>query len=354
MRTVVAKFGGTSVATDESRAHAIEHIRKLREAGYAVVAVVSAMGRKGQPYATDTLIGLLSKKCDRRTSDLLISCGETISACVMADQLGLAGITAVPMNGQTAGILTDGVFGNADIRGMNAKTVQAILDSGAVPVITGFQGATPEGEVATLGRGGSDTSAVEIGGYLRAEKVLIFTDVPGIAVADPRVVPEAEYLSSISYRDMISLARWGAKVIHPRAVQAGERHNIPVWVLSTFENRAGTKIADNIPVFDGLLGIAALKHCLIGGESGVLWLSDDAVSPDADGTDTVITALFRNIPMQTLKKAYSGNGVYVEAVDRDTAMVHVIVSDEEATQQIHQIHSDWCGKVQSRLSAPVV
>ncbi len=354
MRTVVAKFGGTSVATDESRAHAIAHIRKLRDTGYAVAVVVSAMGRKGQPYATDTLLGLLNGTGDRRTTDLLISCGETISACVMADQLNRAGIPAVPMNGQTAGILTDGMFGNADIRGMDPKTVQAVLDSGAVPVITGFQGVTPEGEVATLGRGGSDTSAVEIGGYLRAEKVLIFTDVPGIAVADPRVVPNAAYLASISYRDMISLARWGAKVIHPRAVQAGERHNIPVWVLSTFDTQAGTQITDAIPAFDGLLGIAVLKHCRIGGESGVLWLADDAVSPDADGTQTVITALFRNIPIRTLKTAYAGNGIYVEAVDRDTAVLHMVVSDEEATKRIHQIHSDWCGEAQSRLPTPVV
>lgn len=354
MRTVVAKFGGTSVATDESRAHAIAHIRKLQDDGYAVAAVVSAMGRKGQPYATDTLLELLSGRCDQRTTDLLISCGETISACVMADQLERAGIPAVPMNGQTAGILTDGVFGNADVCNMDTKTVQAILDSGAVPVITGFQGVTLGGEVATLGRGGSDTSAVEIGGYLHAEKVLIFTDVPGIAVADPRVVPNAEYLSSISYRDMISLARWGAKVIHPRAVQAGERHNIPVWVLSTFEDRAGTQITDNIPVYDGLLGIAALKHCRIGGETGVLWLAGDAVSPDEDGTNTVITALFRNIPIRLIQKAYAGNGIYVEAVDRDTAVLHMVVSDEEATKRIHQIHSDWCGETQNRLPTPVV
>ena len=354
MRTVVAKFGGTSVATDESRAHAIAHIRKLRDEGYAVVAVVSAMGRKGQPYATDTLLSLLSGKCALQTTDLLISCGETISACVMADQLEQAGIPAVPMNGQTAGILTDGIFSNADIRGMNTKTVHAVLASGAVPVITGFQGETPEGEVATLGRGGSDTSAVEIGGYLRAEKVLIYTDVPGIAVADPRIVPKAAYLNSISYRDMISLARWGAKVIHPRAVQAGERHNIPVWVLSTFEDEAGTQITDNIPEFYGLLGIAALKHCKIGGEKGVLWLAGNAVSPDADGTDTVITALFRNIPRQTLEKTYVGNGFYVEAVDRDTTVIHMVVSEEETTKRIHQIHSDWCEEAQNTLLAPLV
>lgn len=344
MQTVVAKFGGTSVATDESRLHVINHIGKLRAKGYNVVVVVSAMGRKGAPYATDTLLGLLSGNCSRRTTDLLVSCGETISACILSDQLEQAGIPAVPMNGQTARILTDGVFGNADIHNMNTSRVEAVLNSGCVPVITGFQGTTLEGEVATLGRGGSDTSAVEIGGYLNAEKVLIFTDVPGIALADPRVVPEVDYLSAISYRDMISLARWGAKVIHPRAVQAGEHHRIPVWVLSTFEDKSGTEITDNVPPCSGLLGIAALKHCLIDVENAILWMGGVGILPDAGGVDTVITALFRNIPMEVIANKYAGTGAYVEAVEKDTTVLHLVVSDKVANERIHQIHSEWCKK----------
>lgn len=344
MKTVVAKFGGTSVATKESRAHAIEHILKLQNAGYGVVAVVSAMGRKGEPYATDTLLGLLSGSCGQRTSDLLISCGETISACVMADQLQQSGISAMPMNGMTAGILTDGTYGKANICGMDTGKVHQALKEGFVPVITGFQGITSDQEVTTLGRGGSDTSAVEIGGYLQAEKVLIFTDVPGIAVADPRVIPDAEYLSSISYRDMISLAHWGAKVIHPRAVQAGERHHIPVWVLSTFDNQEGTEITDTVPEFHGLLGVTALKHCRIGNENGVLWLGNYGISPDAGGSDTVITALFRDVPQEAIEKKYTGAGAYVQAVDKKTTVLHLVVPDETAPEQIHRIHSDWCAK----------
>lgn len=342
MKTVVAKFGGTSVATKESREYAIQHIRKLREAGYGVVAVVSAMGRRGAPYATDTLLGLVDGNCDQRTEDLLSSCGETISACVMSDQLCWAGIPAVPMNSLSADIRTDGMFGNANVRGMNTAKVKAILDKGYVPVITGFQGISEDGEIMTLGRGGSDTSAVEIGGFLCAEKVLIFTDVPGVAMADPRMVPQAKYLNCINSHDMIFLARWGAKVIHPRAVEAAERHHIRMWVLSNFDDRAGTEISENIGGSYGLLGIAALKHCVIGNESGVLWLSEYGVLPDVGGTDTVITALFRDISLELVREKYSEKGVFIQPIDSRTVAIHLIVPDGVASAQMQRIHSDWC------------
>jgi aspartate kinase len=175
---VVMKFGGTSVAEAEGRAAAIRRIRRVQDEGCAAVVVVSAMGRRGQPYATDTLLSL-APEGDAAGRDLLMSCGETISACVMASDLLEHGVRAVPMSGADARIRTDGAFGRAEITGMDVSAVAALLEEDAVPVITGFQGLGPDGRVTTLGRGGSDTSAVEIAGYLGAREALIFTDVPG-------------------------------------------------------------------------------------------------------------------------------------------------------------------------------
>lgn len=195
----VVKFGGTSVASAENRARAIGHIRTLRQQGMDVVAVVSAMGRRGQPYATDTLLELVGPDCAPATRDLLMSCGETLSACVLADQLSRGGIPACAMTGPEAGLRTDGAFSAAQVTGMDPQPVRQALGQGLVPVIAGFQGAGPDGRVTTLGRGGSDTSAVEIGGYLGAAEVVIFTDVPGVAKADPRIWPEAPYIRATGY-----------------------------------------------------------------------------------------------------------------------------------------------------------
>lgn len=251
------KFGGSSVATSESRAAAINHIKDELQQGNKVVVVVSAMGRRGDPYATDTLLSLV-KGSDQMMRDLVSSCGETISACVFADELTQSGVPARPFTGESAHILTDNVFGKASVTAMDTELIRETLEQGIVPVITGFQGRTPEGETTTLGRGGSDTSAALIGGYLHADVVDIYTDVPGIARADPRIVPEAAFMDSISQQDMKTLAEWGSLVIHPKAVQAAIDFNVPLLrVRSTFDNKPGTAIGrEDTP---GFAGIAVLK-----------------------------------------------------------------------------------------------
>ena len=255
---IVAKFGGTSVATAESRQDVIRRLIRLREQGRPVIAVVSAMGRAGAPYATDTLLSLIRKGADVTLKDRLISCGEIISACILADELCAAGIPARPFTAETAGILTDDRPGEANVTDIKADRLTACLAEGILPVVTGFQGILPDGQVTTLGRGGSDTSAVEIGGRMGAEEVLIFTDVPGVAVADPRLWPEAPFLKDISYEDMEILAQAGASVIHPRAVAAGKRFQVPIRVLSTREEKPGTRIGIPAGEQKGLIG-AALK-----------------------------------------------------------------------------------------------
>lgn len=256
MKIVVVKFGGTSVANEKSRACAMERVKEFLADGYAVVAVVSAMGRKGQYYATDTLLSLLQPNAEPLCRDLIMNCGETISACVFADALRDKGVEAEPMSAITAGIVTDGNAGSAEITDIHTENILSVLKAGKVAVITGFQGIGPDGRVNTLGRGGSDTSAAALAGYLRAEKCVIYTDVPGVARCDPRIVPEAEYLREINAKQMLLLAQNGAGVIHERAVRTAIAFETELYVRSTFSNDPGTCIAANIPPQQGFVGMA--------------------------------------------------------------------------------------------------
>lgn len=261
MNIVVVKFGGTSVATEEGRTKAISHIASLRNEGKNVVVVVSAMGRKGSPYATDTLISLLNKNSKQDTLDLLMSCGEVISACVFADNLVQQGIDAIAITGLQAGIVTNGIFGKADIFDIDTNCIKAELYEGKVVVLTGFQGVSVRNEVTTLGRGGSDTSAVVIGGFLKAEAVHIFTDVPGIAIIDPRVVLKPKFMEHVNMEHMYLLAQWGAGVIHPRAISEALKYDIDVFVRSTFDNGVGTKLVKSSNSDFGPVGIALMREC---------------------------------------------------------------------------------------------
>lgn len=285
-KIAVVKFGGTSVADEKARACAMARIREYRAAGCAVAAIVSAMGRMGAPYATDTLLSLVrGDDTLPETRDMLMSCGETISACVFADALCREGVPAVPMNGMTAGIQTDEEHLSAQITGMDTAPVLSVLDSGRVAVITGFQGVSKKESVTTLGRGGSDTSAVCVAGYLKADEAVIYTDVPGVAECDPRVVPEAKFLDEIDYDDMLLLAKRGAGVVHPRSVEAGKRFGIPVWVRSTFTAEKGTKICSVPAKSPGFVGIA-VKH------AG----ADDAVSIVHHGAADILQSIQDLLP----------------------------------------------------------
>lgn len=247
MKILVQKFGGTSVATPESRQAAIRHIERARQDGYAVVVVVSAMGRKGDPYATDTLLSLLNLEeaqasVSSRDRDMLLACGETISAVVFANALRAKGHEVQVMTGAQAGILTNGDFGNARILNIRPERMIAALEADQIVVVMGFQGVDDDGEVTTLGRGGSDTTATAIGVALEAEAVDIFTDVSGIMTADPRLVDDARQLSQVTYTEICNLAYQGAKVIHPRAVEIAMQRNIPIRVRSTHSDDPGTLV----------------------------------------------------------------------------------------------------------------
>ncbi|MBN6185772.1 aspartate kinase [Aneurinibacillus sp. BA2021] len=245
MRILVQKFGGSSLTTPEKRERAAHHILHALEEGYSVCVVVSAMGRKGDPYATDTLLDLIRENGNalgKRETDMLMSCGEIISAATMASMLNAKGLATSVLTGGQAGIVTNEDHTNAQIVTINPQRVIRELEQGKVVIVTGFQGRTTEWDTTTLGRGGSDTSATALGVALKAEMVDIFTDVNGIMTADPRIVEEARPLSTITYTEICNMAYQGAKVLHPRAVEIAMQTNTPIRVRSTFSDEEGTLV----------------------------------------------------------------------------------------------------------------
>ena len=249
MDIIVQKFGGTSVSTEERRKQVIKKISKAIESGLKPVVVVSAMGRAGEPYATDTLLSLVDdnfKENNKAAQDLLMCCGEIISSVVMCNDLYKHGITAVPLTGGQAGIITNSNFTDAQSIKVDTTNIMKIVESGKVPVITGFQGVTENGFFTTLGRGGSDTSACILGVALKAKEIAIYTDVDGIMTADPRVVEEASLINEMTYNEVFQLADHGAKVIHPKAVEIAKRGNVPLIIKNTMSECKGTVIKSNV------------------------------------------------------------------------------------------------------------
>lgn len=245
-----------------SRNLAVAHVMDAKNTGDGVVVVVSAMGRMGEPYATDTLLKLLEfgKPANGLKKDMVASCGEIISATLFSQLLESQGIRSAPLAGFQAGIITDRRFTEAEILSVNPGRILSCLAKGCTPVVAGFQGITRDQKVTTLGRGGSDITALVLGAKLNAEHVDIFTDVPGVAVADPRIIPDIPFLKKINIRILYELALNGFKVIQPRAVQVAIEGKIPFRVRSTFGQEAGTLV--NEEATNGeveLVGIASLS-----------------------------------------------------------------------------------------------
>ncbi|WP_150843833.1 MULTISPECIES: aspartate kinase [unclassified Clostridium] len=274
MDIVVQKFGGTSVSSENNRILVTKKIKKAIKDGYKPVVVVSAMGRKGSPYATDTLLSLVNEEFkinNKRALDLLLSCGETLSTVVMCNDLLREGVEAVPLMGGEAGIRTDNNFNNASILDVNPKNVLKVLEQGKVPVVAGFQGISEEGSITTIGRGGSDVTGAILGAALKAKEVQIYTDVDGIMTADPRIVSKASLIESISYDEVFQFADQGAKVIHPRAVEISRKYNIPLVIKNTLSDCEGTTISsygeDNERIITGITHMSNRVQIRINGGS---------------------------------------------------------------------------------------
>ncbi len=247
MKIIVQKFGGTSVATETAREFVYKKIIKAINMGYKLIVVVSAIGRSGDAYATDTLLDLvrgISGTNNKREMDMIYSCGEIISASILASTLTSRGYKAVSLSGQQAGIVTNSNYFDAKVKYVDTNKIKKYLNEGYIPIIAGSQGVSETGDITTLGRGGSDISAVAIGTAVESEKIIIYTDVEGVMTADPYVIKDAELIEQISYESCCKLAEKGAKVVHPRAVTIAQKAGTNLYIRSTFNNCLGTCISN--------------------------------------------------------------------------------------------------------------
>ncbi len=243
---VVQKFGGSSLATRELREIAASRVLAVRAAGKFPVVVCSAIGRAPDPYATDTLAKLVEPARGGPNRDLLIACGETIACAMFAELLVTLGAPAQAMTGGSAGFVTDERWGDAKILHVDPARVRQLIDAAIVPVITGFQGMSASGATTTLGRGGSDLSAIAIGDALDAEAVEIYTDVSGVMTADPKRIEGAHTVERVNYGEMVELAGNGAKVMHHKAAQYAHDTSTP-YLVKGLRSNVGTTIDDGAP-----------------------------------------------------------------------------------------------------------
>jgi aspartate kinase len=246
MGLIVQKFGGSSVADAEGMKRVAARIVATKKAGHQVVVVVSAMGD-----TTDELIELANAVTpipQGRELDMLLTAGERISMAVLAMAIHNLGFEALSFTGSQAGVITDSVHGKARIIDVTPGRIREAIDSGAIAIVAGFQGISQDTkDITTLGRGGSDTTAVALAAALEADVCEIYTDVDGVFSADPRVVPAARKLKTVTYEEMLELAAAGAKVLHLRCVEYARRFNLPIHVRSSFSPNEGTWVVENHP-----------------------------------------------------------------------------------------------------------
>lgn len=260
MALFVVKFGGSSLSTPEGIKRAIAIIKRHREKRSKLVLVVSAMGRRGDPYATDTLLLMLKEVhsfYSQREMDLLLSCGEILSAVLMTERLRRVGIRARSFTGGQAGIITISSSSGNSIKEIYPHHLFKELELGGIPVVAGFQGITWDGEVTTLGRGGSDTTATALGAALKADMVEIYTDVEGLMTGDPQVISRVKILERVNFHEACEMSYQGAKVIHSRAIEIAKKYQIPVRVASTFIQREGSIIQGGEVVDRPVTGLAS-------------------------------------------------------------------------------------------------
>lgn len=272
MGLIVKKFGGSSVATPEKIMNVAKRVLQEKNEEDRIVVVVSAMGD-----TTDELVGLMkqiSTTPSKREMDMLLSTGEQISIALLAMAFEQLGQPAISFTGPQAGIQTNSAYSKAKITNIEPKRVFDELAKGKVVIIAGFQGIAPEGDITTLGRGGSDTTAVALAGALKANVCEIFTDVDGVYSADPRIVKSARKMQEVTYNEMLEMARLGAGVMQPRSVEMGKHYNVPVHVRSTFSTIAGTIIREVYTMEEKEFIIRGVAHDLNVAKIAVLGVPD--------------------------------------------------------------------------------
>jgi aspartate kinase len=314
MSVIVQKFGGSSLATEPLREIAASRVLDVLRRGDTPVVVCSALGRSPDVYATDSLAALLGPATPGPNRDLLLAVGEMIACAVFAELLSSLGVPAQAMTGLQAGIVTDAEYGEAEIIDVDPKPVRALLERGIVPVVTGFQGGTRDNATTTLGRGGSDLTAVALGDALGAQSVEIYTDVSGVLTADPRRVAGAHPVERATQAEMVELAGNGAKVMHHKAAELAHATRTP-YVVKGLRSGVGTTVDDSAPVeaerpVTGLTVIPDVTFCRI-----IQGLTDDVERSDID----------RDVLARVAER-----GISIDMVNVNDAGVFFIVDDEHA------------------------
>lgn len=347
-KIVVQKFGGTSVADTEKIKNVAQTVIREKNNGNDIVVVVSAMG-----HTTDHLVKManeINPNPSAREMDMLLSTGECVSIALLTMAIQAAGYKAVSFNATQIGILTENVHSKARIVDIKTDKLKKNLDEGNIIVVAGFQGVTEDGEITTLGRGGSDTSAVALAAALNAERCDIYTDVEGVYTTDPRVVPNASRLDSISYEEMLELAHAGANVLHPRSVETAKQYAVPLRVRSSFKlDNMGTLIlgVEKMEINKPVAGVAAdlsqvrIVVCEIPdtpGEAATLfsYLADENISVDmiiqsyarkaSNTNDIAFTVTKEDLPkaQEVLEKVKVKLGAESVKIDDDIAKVSII------------------------------
>ncbi len=363
---IVQKYGGTSVGSIERMKAMAERVASTRKQGHDVVVIVSAMSGE-----TDKLIGLASRispNPEGREMDLLLSSGERISAALSAMAINEMGFKAQSLTGRQVGIITDETHTSAKIERITGERVKKALSKGIVPVIAGFQGVTETSEVTTLGRGGSDLTAVAIAAALKADLCEIYTDVDGVYTTDPNIVPEAKKLEKISYEEMLELASLGAKVLQTRSVEFAKKYDVPVVVRSSFTDNPGTLVVKEDGDMEKVVvsgvaydknqakitvvavpdrpGVAARLFNAIAGANIVVDMIVQNISSDGKATDISFT-----VPKSDSKKA----GEITEKIVSDLDARDIKVRDDIAKVSIIGVgmrtHSGVAAKMFGTLAA---
>ena len=343
MGIIVQKFGGTSVADPQKIHNVAKAVIREKLNGNDVVVVVSAMG-----HTTDHLIKLakeVTNTPNSREMDMLLSTGEQVSIALLAMAIQSQGHKAISMNGQQVGIVTECIHSKARIVDIKTEKLQQKLKDGNIIVVAGFQGVTPDGEITTPGRGGSDTSAVAIAAALKADRCDIYTDVEGVYATDPRIVPNIQRTDIISYEEMLELASLGANVLHPRAVETAKQFSVPLRVRSSFKlENMGTLIigVENMEIYKPVAGVAA-------DSSQVRILLSNL--PDIPGTAAKLFGALakNNISVDMIIQSLANNGTNsiaftIAADDLEDAM-NILKSEKETIQAAEILTDDDIAKV---------
>jgi len=341
---VVQKFGGSSVANPERIKAVAKRVVEAKDRGDDVVVVVSALGD-----TTDELIALarqISERPPKREMDMLLATGEQVSIALLAMAIHELGRPVVSLTGGQGGIITDATHTKAKILHVNTDRVRRELAAGKIVIVAGFQGVTPDYDITTLGRGGSDTTAVALAAALKARECEIYTDVDGVYTADPRVVPSARKLADISYSEMLEMASLGALVLQPRAVEVGAMYNVPIHVRSSFSRETGTLVREERVVEKDLV-VTGVAHDVNVAKVGILDVPDrpgvayrifSALAQEAINVDMIVqttkeqqtTDMLFSVSRDDLARAKE----IVEAVAKELGARDVIVNDNVAKVSI--------------------